>query len=238
MALTGLVDREMGLVHFSRKLQLQNFAIEEKLHDLLQLPVEAVNDANAGALGIKWYGDSIAASRRSVIFLTLNEKTAYFGSGLILDENLYEGAQGAAGEIFTSLPSLAELVQTGVDKYGEDQPLSRLRKTKADIGIEDVIDKAREECPISRDVLIHYTQFFVHEIVRIVSLLNPDLIVLGGDITDAGDLIYEEIVRGVKTRLQEIFPGGIPCPDIQFSNFGIYSVSVGATALIMRKVFQ
>ncbi len=97
---------------------------------------------------------------------------------------------------------------------------------------------ARKKCPISRDVLIHYTQFIVHEIVRIVALLNPNVIVLGGDITDARDMIYEDIVRGVKVRLQEIFPGGFASPDIQFSKFGIHSVSVGATALILRKIFQ
>ncbi len=238
VALTGLVDREKGLVHYSRKLQLKNFPIEEKLHKLLELPVEVVNDANAGALGIKWHDSSVAASRKSVIFLTLNEKTAYFGAGLILDENLYEGAQGAAGEIFSSLPSLEELVQTGKDKYGDQQPLIELQKKKPSIGIDEVIQMARQQCPISRDVLIHYTQFIVHEIVRIVSLLNPDVIVLGGDISDARDLIYDEIVRGVTNRLDEIFPGGIATPAIQFSRFGIYSVSVGATALIMRKIFQ
>lgn len=238
VALTGLVDREKGLVHYSRKLQLKNFPIEEKLHKLLELPVEVVNDANAGALGIKWHDSSVAASRKSVIFLTLNEKTAYFGAGLILDENLYEGAQGAAGEIFSSLPSLEELVQTGKDKYGDLQPLIELQKKKPSIGIDEVIQMARQQCPISRDVLIHYTQFIVHEIVRIVSLLNPDVIVLGGDISDARDLIYDEIVRGVTNRLDEIFPGGIATPAIQFSRFGIYSVSVGATALIMRKIFQ
>ncbi len=127
VALTGLVDREKGVVHFSRKLQLQDFPIEQKLGELLQFPVEVVNDANAGALGIKWHDGSVAASKKSVIFLTLNEKTAYFGAGLILDENLYEGAQGAAGEIFTVLPSLSELVQSGVDKYGVDRPLVRLQ---------------------------------------------------------------------------------------------------------------
>ena len=238
VALTGLVDREKGLVHYSRKLQLNDFPIEAKLRSLLQLPVEAVNDANAGALGIKWHDNTVSASRKSVIFLTLNVKTAYFGAGLILDENLYEGAQGAAGEIFTLLPSLAELVQSGVDKYGENQPLAKVQKEKQELGIEDVISMAQQKCLISRDVLIHYTQFIVQEVVRIQSLLNPEVIVLGGDISDARDLIHEEIVKSVKVRLKEIFPRGIASPDIQFSQFGAYSVSVGATALIMRKVFQ
>ena len=238
VALTGLVDRERGLVHYSRKLQLQDFPIEDELRKFLQKPVEAVNDANAGALGIKWHDGNVAAERKNAIFLTLNEKTAYFGAGLILNGNLYEGAQGAAGEIFTSLPSLGELIQLGADKYGEDQPLLRSGKKKNELGIEEVIQTARQQCPISKDVLIHYTKFVVNEIVRIVSLLNPELIVLGGDISDAQDLIQEEVLKGVQDRLQQIFPGGLTCPEIQFSKFGIYSVSVGATALIMRKIFQ
>ncbi len=238
IALTGLVDRERGMVHYSRKLQLQNYPIEKELQNALSWPVEVVNDANAGALGIKWQvGDDEVILQPHVVFLTLNEKTGYFGAGLILNQNLYEGAFGTAGEIFTSLPDLSGFIKEGVEKLGSQHLLIEIGQQKADLDIEDVIACVRKGCQLSRFILEQYSEFIVEEILRIVQMLNPNVIVLGGDITDARDFILERIVKQVEEQLYEIFPSGVPTPDIQFSKFGIYSVSVGATALILRKIF-
>lgn len=238
VGLTGLVDRERGFVHFSRKLDLQNFAIEAELRRLLQCPVEVVNDADAGALGIKWQVGNAAPLQPHVIFLTLNEKIGFFGAGLILNHVLYEGANGTAGEIFTSLPVLAKLYEKAVTKMGQDFPLVALKHKKGKIDLDDVIACARSGCAISKMIMKRYKNFMIEEIVRLVQLLNPDVIVLGGDITDAKDLIYDEIVKKVDARLRQIFLSGVQTPEIQFSRFGIYSVSVGATALILRRIFS
>jgi predicted NBD/HSP70 family sugar kinase len=237
-ALTGLVDRERGVVRYSRKLELQNYPIGQELHTLFGVPVEVVNDANAGALGIKWQIGHSVPIKPNVVFLTLNEKIGFFGAGLILNHQLYEGAHGAAGEIFTSLPALSGLYEKAVARYGKDFPLVALKTKNNKIALEDVMACARLKCRVSQSILNQYRQFMIEEIVRIVQLLNPDLIVLGGDITDAKDLIYKTIVEKVEKRLEQILPSGIPAPDIQFSRFGIYSVSVGATALILRKIFK
>lgn len=238
VALTGLVDRERGMVHYSRKLELQNFPIENELKQVLPWPVEVVNDANAGALGIKWQvGDDQVILQPHVVFLTLNEKTGYFGAGLILNQNLYEGAFGTAGEIFTSLPNLSEFIETGTSQLGTQHLLLEGEKSRTDLDIEDVIAYAKQGCELSLFVLRQYSQFIVEEMLRVVQMLNPNVIVLGGDITDARELILEDIVQHVEKELHHIFPSGVPTPDIQFSKFGMYSVSVGATALILRKIF-
>ncbi len=238
VGLTGLVDREKGLVHFSRKLALNNFPIESELRKLLKCQVEVVNDANAGALGIKWQVGNSAPVKSNVIFLTLNEKIGFFGAGLILNEVLYEGANGTAGEIYTSLPILSELFEKAIEQKGEDLPLVQLYHKEKKIDIDDVIDCARQGCDVSHIIIQRYKTFIVEEIVRLVQLLNPDVFVLGGDITDAEDLIYKDIVHDIRERLAEIFPSGVQMPEILFSAFGIYSVSVGATALILRRIFM
>lgn len=237
MALTGLVDRERGLVRYSRKLNLNNYPVGDALEKGLGLPIEVVNDANAGALGIKWQIGDDRQVDPNVIFLTLNEKTGYFGAGLILNKVLYEGALGSAGELFTSLPSLSKLFERAERKYGSTFQLLSLDQQKGEIDIEDVIKCARRNCKGSLYILKQYSRFVVEEIVRLVQLLNPHMIVLGGDITDARDLIYDNIVNTVNSRLDEIFVSGMPVPRIEFSRFGIYSVSVGATALILRNIF-
>jgi N-acetylglucosamine repressor len=237
VALTGLVDREAGVVRFSRKLELENFPIQQLLRQQLDFPVEVVNDANAGALGIKWQVDEPVITLPHVIFLTLNEKTGYFGAGLILNQNLYEGANGTAGEIGDPLPSLDEFIERARKKVGSEHLLLELIKSEGSIDIEDVIYCAKKGCVLSREILEQYSQLIIEEILRIVQLLAPNVIILGGDITDARDLIYASIVERVNARLRQLFPFGIMAPEIQFSRFGSYSVSVGATALILRRIF-
>lgn len=237
-ALTGLVDREAGIVRFSRKLELHNYPIQRQLTAKLRVPVEVVNDANAGALGIKWQAEDILSSHPNVVFLTLNEKTAYFGAGLILNQSLYEGVNGTAGEICEALPSLHEFIARAQARVGSHHPLTALLAAKAEADIEDVIRCARDGCALSIDVLEQYADMIVEEILRMVQLLAPNVIVLGGDITDARDLIYPRIAEQVNQRLKQIFQSGIAAPEIEFSNYGIYSVSFGATALIQRRIFM
>lgn len=237
-ALTGLVDREAGIVRFSRKLELHNFPIQRQLTTKLRVPVEVVNDANAGALGIKWQAEDVLSSRPNVVFLTLNEKTAYFGAGLILNQTLYEGVNGTAGEICEALPSLHEFIARAQTRLGPHHPLTVLRAAKTEIDIEDVIRCAQEGCALSNDVLEQYADMIVEEILRIVQLLAPNVIILGGDITNARDLICPRIAEQVNRRLKQIFQSAIVAPEIEFSRHGIYSVSFGATALIQRRIFM
>ncbi len=236
-ALTGLVDREAGIVRYSRRLDLEDFPAQQRLVERLQLPVEVVNDANAGALGIKWQVEDDVGMMPNVVFLTLNEKTAYFGAGLILNQTLYEGMNGAAGEICDALPSLDEFINRVRTRIDGDSPLLRLKREGRELSIEEVIDCARNGCELSRETLAEYGRMISSEILRIVQLLAPNVVVIGGDIADAREFIHQQIIDDVDRSLKALFPAGITAPEIRFSQFGSYSVSVGAAALIMRRIF-
>ncbi len=238
VALPGLVDRLNGLVLYSRKLFLQNCPLREMISKKLSLPVEIVNDANAGALGIKWFLDSPEPAPPHIVFLTLNEKQGQMGAGLILNGALYEGAAGSAGEIFKSLPALPELVEAGRQESSDDQPLYRAMQSHRSLSLEKVILYAKEKCKISEYILGVYSNFIVDEICRISELINPGWIILGGDITAAKELILNSIRTDVDVKLHQLYPMGVSIPRIMFSKLGIYSVSSGAAALILRKIFE
>ncbi|MCK5149050.1 ROK family transcriptional regulator [bacterium] len=239
VALPGLVDRTQGVVLYSRRIFLKNFPLQKMLINSLSLPVEIVNDANAGALGIRWYQNTpdepIPAN---LVFLTLNERQGQMGAGLILDYKLYEGADGSAGEILKSMSPLEDLIEEGRVRFGGDAPILNMDKNEVDLSIEDIVACARKQCNISKRILNEFARFIVDEICKVVEFINPDRIVVGGDITEASDLLLDKIRDTVKQRLLETYPIGMPSPDITFSEFGIYSVSMGATALILRKIFR
>jgi N-acetylglucosamine repressor len=236
VALPGLIDRKNGMVHFSRRLHLKNEPLQQKLSGLLDLPVEIVNDANAGALGIWWHLDGSKPVPPNVVFLTLNEKMGMMGAGLILNSLLYEGAMGTAGEIFTILPPLAKLIETGKAKFGLQNPL--IQSNRKTLTLSDVVHCAQENCRVSQFILRRYAQFLISEIFRIVEFLNPNLIVIGGDITEAEPFISDVISKNVEKKLLSLYPVGVNVPEILFSSAGIYAVPIGATALMVRKIFH
>ena len=238
VALPGLVDRKQGIVHYSRNLFLKNFPLQNVLHDLLNLPVAVANDSNAGALGIRWHSNNTENLPPNVVFLTINEKIRDIGAGLILNNQLYEGASGTAGELSSSLPIISKLIEKGKNKYGTNSPVLEEYLLHGSFSISEVAKHAKKNCHFSNFILRSISKFITEEILRIIEFINPNSIVIGGDISEAEFIINDFIVPAVKKKALKIFPtAGILIPEISFSSFGIYSVSIGATALILREIF-
>ena len=238
IALTGLVDRRQGLVHYSRNLLLKNFPLQKVFQESLNLPVAIANDSNAGALGIKWYSDQSDHLPPNIVFLTINAKIREIGVGLILNNRLYEGASGTAGELATSLPVLSKLIEKGEKKYGSDFPIIEEYRREGEFSISNVVKYAKANCAFSNFILHHISRFITDEVLRIIEFINPDAIVIGGDIFEAEFILNDYIIPAVKRKSVKIFPAGIMIPKIEFSRFGIFSVSIGAKALILREIFS
>jgi glucokinase len=89
----GLIDRS-GQVLSSVNLQaLEGLNFREALGRLTEVPAVVLNDANAAACGEKWYGSGQPFA--SLLMLTIGTG---IGSGLILDNRLWLGSDGVAGE--------------------------------------------------------------------------------------------------------------------------------------------
>jgi len=69
-------------------------------------------------------------------------------------------------------------------------------------------------------------------------LLNPNLIVLGGDITCSNELLSGRILPRTARKASKMIKMGFVLPEICFSSYGEYSVAIGTTAMILRKVIK
>jgi predicted NBD/HSP70 family sugar kinase len=74
--------------------------------------------------------------------------------------------------------------------------------------------------------------------VRLTGLLNPDLIVIGGDISAGRHLLESKIQPRVREKIKSLFRYDIPLPEIGFSEFGEFSVSMGAAAYVLSTVLK
>ena len=120
IAIPGLVDSKQGLIHFSIPFFLKNNPLGKMLKEALNLPVIVANDANAGALGVKWYQDNTEILPSNIVYLTINELFRGIGAGLIINGQLYEGISGSAGEIYEELPNLNILLERGKKQFKDE----------------------------------------------------------------------------------------------------------------------
>ncbi|MEK0446330.1 MAG: hypothetical protein RLZZ399_1651 [Verrucomicrobiota bacterium] len=211
IGLPGLVDSTQGVVHgLSNVPGWEDVPVQEILESRLGVPVVLENDANAMAYGEWRYG--AARNARHVLCMTLGTGV---GGGLILDGQLFRGAQLAAGEIghasidyrgrqgpFGSLGGLEEYV-------GNGQITQRAHWAYAEAGIElpanpctpEALSRAAHKgCPVALALWNAIGTEIGAAIASAVWLLNPDAIVIGGGISRAGDVLFGPVRESVRSR--------------------------------------
>ena len=216
IGLPGIVDSVNGIVH-----ELTNVAgwIDTPLRDIIQqrtgLATTIENDANAMAYGEWKYGAAVGAQH--CVCITLGTGV---GGALILNGQLYRGAQLGAGEVghlsidyqglrgpYGNLGCLEEYV-------GNSQIAARAAQLYQSAGIE----KTAAECsPLELDRAARagdktaqglWNALGVElgaALSSVVWVLNPDTIVIGGGVAKAGDLLFEPIRQTIRERTIEVF---------------------------------
>jgi predicted NBD/HSP70 family sugar kinase len=231
----GIIDAAKGFVHYSYAFNLKNAALREALVQYFSFPVNVANDANAGALGIKWLTHSEQMVPH-ILYATINQNFQGMGIGLIINHELYEGAQGFAGEILStmSLAKRKRMVHQATEKFGNSSGLLR-RLAVLEPGIipvRDVVAEIENGDEAAKYILRQIAKEIGNELTRLVDLFDPATVVIGGDICIAEPYItriIQERVSGMGAS-REI--------TVQFSPFGIYSVAMGSTALIFQQIFR
>jgi predicted NBD/HSP70 family sugar kinase len=175
----------------------------------LEIPVILDNDANLGALAEHRCGSG--RGHANVVFLKVSSGV---GAGLILDDRLYRGTNGTAGEIghltrdeqgplcrcgsrgcleaYAASGSARALV---ADQLGDAQADG----TAADLpSLDAVIEAAREGNIAAQRVFEDAGLHLGWGLATITNLLNPSVIAVGGDMSHAGELLLESVRVGLR----------------------------------------
>ena len=207
MGIAGPVE-DTGRVEVSVNLGMSAYYPGIELSRLLDnIPVYVLNDANAAALGEMWKGGG--RGHKNMILITLGTGV---GSGVIIDGSVIHGTHGLGGEIghIWVNPDEPDLCQcggrgcldqiasaTGIVKYA-DRFLSRSDRFSTICGIKDLSAKDVIDAAKSGDYLAMYTvnycmEFLGKAIADITYVIDPEIILIGGGISKAGDFIREII---------------------------------------------
>ncbi len=219
----------------------EGLQVLDELKAISDLPLYLENDANAGAIAEKWWG--IGKEYHSLAFIKLGIGV---GSGLIINDEIYRGYAGSAGEIgHTTIESAGRLCRCGnrgcMESYvGIPGILMDVRKkaSLADanhLSIDTVIAKALAGDAVSKEVIENAGRYLGIAIANLINLMNPGIIVLNGVLMDAGDLIMQEVRASIKERTLPLRSENTP---LVASKLGKDVVAIGAATLVIQNSIQ
>ncbi|MFH1892277.1 MAG: ROK family protein [Candidatus Zixiibacteriota bacterium] len=183
------------------------------LESELGLPIHVENDANAMVLAEYLFGAAVGTS--SVIAATVGTG---IGGGIIIDSKLVRGATGAAAEFgHASIVLDGQLCACGklgcLEAYAASGNLIRIAESMTrdareksilaaelrqigNLTIETIFEALNESAdPIAEAAVRKSADYLAAGLASIVTILNPEMVVIGGGIADAGGSKYIEIVR-------------------------------------------
>lgn len=207
----GPVDGN-GVIYKAANLGWGVFSIKEELTGLLDgIPVEAGNDANVAALGEMWRGGG--QGYNNMVAVTLGTGV---GGGIIVDGKILTGAKGAGGEIGHILVEEHETEVCGCGKTGcleqyasatgvvrlanrrlaKDDKASVLRGKK--ISAKDVWDAVKAGDELAVEVAKQFGEYLGKGLAAVACVVNPDIFVIGGGVSKAGDVLMDYMVEPYK----------------------------------------
>ncbi|HEY7043974.1 MAG TPA: ROK family transcriptional regulator [Nocardioidaceae bacterium] len=198
----------------------------------LACPVHIENDANLGALAEHRVG--VARGHRTSIFLKLSSGV---GSGIIIDDHLFHGAGGTAGEVgHLTVDEHGPVCRCGsrgcLEAYASTGSVLELMATHMPGATLDEIVTAAEAGNASALRSLEDAGFHLGwGIGSLVNILNPSLVVVGGDLARAGDLLLDPARVGLRRHALD----AVASTPVVVSKLGHRASLVGAVLLAAER---
>ena len=213
----GPLDRSTGTVIETPNLGWRNFPLRDLVSNAIGLPAELDNDANAATIGEWWAG--AARGCDNVIGVTLGTG---IGGGIVLDGQIFHGASDAAGEIghmsidstgrkckcgnygcleaYASGPAIAARAVEGLLTGEESLLPSLVDGDISRITAETVYEGIVAGDAFAKEVMRDTAKFLGSGIANLINILNPEIVVISGGVTRAGDQLLEPLRNEVRRR--------------------------------------
>ena len=219
------------------------YSIEQGLSSFFNLPARIDNDANAAALGEYKFG--AGKNKKNMVYLTVSTG---IGGGVIVDGRLMRGANGNAAELghltlningpacpcgangcfemYASGTAIARRTREAIQAGASSQILN-LAGSPEEITTHHILAALQKDDALAQKIWNETTEYLGRGLAVVINTFNPELIVVGGGVTAAGELLFtpvrEKALRYAFPRLAavcSIVPAGLG------SNVGV----VGAAA--------
>ena len=214
----GPLDREKGLVVVAPNLGWRDFPLRDRIGSRLNLPATLDNDANCATVGEFWLG--AARGGRNVIGITIGTG---IGGGLILNGELYHGSSDVAGEIghttidvngrhckcgnygcleaYASGPAIATRAREALAREDNASMMTSMVDGQVDrLTAELVYDAAKKGDGLANEIVRDTARYLGAGIATLLNVINPDVVVVAGGVTRAGDALFGPLNTEVRRR--------------------------------------
>jgi N-acetylglucosamine repressor len=258
VGIAGLVNKQDGSIHWPQKMDhyYTYASVDLPLKNLIErefnLPTLIENDATSACFGEYWLG--LETGIKNMIYMFSG-----VGCGLLMNGQIYRGTQGYAGEVSVYNYKEQDLFscQAGNDCFlkrwemdlgivedvksmlAKDPEAAakffKLTSSKIDnIDLKSVFIAARTNDPIILAALEKAAKRLGIKIASLVNFLNPEMVVLGGGLEEAGDAFLNKVSATVREWAFREVTSDL---KIVYSQLRENAVSLGAASLVMQRLF-
>lgn len=200
-----------GYIEKCPNLKWEKLDIYAKMKDYLpsEIKIAVSNDANIAAFG---ENQMLDVPHKNAIFYTLGTGV---GGGIIIDGKILEGRTGAGGEIghmhvfegtepcSCGLSGCLEQICGTSAILKQARELSRIYPTELNVDnltVKDVFDYAKKQDVVAMKVVDRIGEYMAISASILSVSLDPDIFIIGGGISNAGDILIDVIKKHYKTH--------------------------------------
>lgn len=249
IGIPGTIDAENGTIIYANNINFENVQIVNELKKHFKCPIKIGNDANVAALGEMKFGSGKGCD--NLILVTLGTGV---GTGIIVNSEILLGNNGAGGEgghitfkyngllcscgkkgcweCYASATALIRMSEEAISKNPKSE-MVKVAKEEGKVSGRTAFLAAQKGDVTGKNVVSKYIKYVSEGIISLVNIFRPDVILIGGGISNEGKYLMDRIEK----RVNKYSYGGKRNPRVPVRKAELKNDAgiLGAVALCMYK---
>jgi len=253
IGVSGLIDHEKGVCLYCPNIEgWENIPVKRIVEEEFAVDTSVEDSSRAMALAEHWSG--VARGIDNFIFVNVG---VGIGCAIFIHGKLYRGVGGIAGEFghitideagprcncgnygcletLASGPAISRRARQAI-KEGVVSLIEKLAEGNLEnITPEIVVEAARRGDKLAFNIMEKTGEYLGIGIANMINIFNPELIVVGAGVSQAGDILLEPLKRTVKARALQLSSS---MTNIKVSQLGDNAGALGAAIMVLKDIFE
>src|SRR3989338_839211 len=245
----GQTIRRLGAMGLSM-VSISGISLKDIFEKEFDIPTLVEHDAACAVFGERWFG--FESEIKDMIYMYTG-----VGCGLIVNGQIYRGSKGSAGEVGIFNPAsqdsetrrqeslglgtweldlgIGHYANEAINKGTKSRIFELAGNSPEKISLNLVIEASRTGDKLANELLENAGGQLGKKIAFLVNLLNPEVVVIGGGIEQAGSVFMDSVKRTVHSWARE---ENIRNLRIVPARLGGNAVAMGAACLVLQRIFM
>ena len=252
LGVPGPVDPVSGTLYDAPNLVKGEFQIKAMLEQRLEVPVHVANDANVAAIGEWRYGGH--GDTQHLVYITVSTGV---GAGIIADGRVLDGFNRTAGEVghmvidpngppcncgnrgcveaFCSGTHIGERAREALARGESSRMLELAGGSIEAVTAKEVVAAARQGDAVAGRIFHDAADHLGLAVVNVIHLLSPEYVVIGGGVSQAGDLLFGPVRDRVARTAMTLPAKNV---HVEPARLGVDSGLIGAVGMAIMAAAQ